>query len=595
MEHRNLPSIFKANALKYGSRKALYHRAKNGTWEGTTWHDAAELINKTSKSLLSIGVNIGDRVAIFSRNMPEWTIVDYAIQSVQAVSVPVYSTTSVQQALYIIEETESAVLFAGDSEQYEKACELFKKSKYLKKIIVFNESVPLRNDTNSIYFKEFLLLGNNIDHSELDSRINGLNENDLLTIIYTSGTSGEPKGVMLHQYNLLACIPQHINRLDISDADISLCFLPLSHIFERGWTYIALSTGMDVYYLNNPNDVVQALGEVRPTIMCSVPRFFEKTYNAVLDKIEKSSSFKKILFKWAMNIGKRHEVVMREAKPLPLLLGFKYLIADNLVLKKGKMVFGGRIRFMPCAGASLSNEILLFFLAAGLNIKYGYGLTESTATISCFTNSNYKIGSVGKVLPGLQIKIGENDEILVKGKTITSGYYKNHQATKAAFIDGWFRTGDAGKIDEGGNIYLTDRIKDIFKTSSGKFIAPQKIENLLCNSPYIDQAAVMGDERKFITALIVPNFNYLAEYARKHNIHFQNNQDIIANKHINELYQFIIGEIQKNLSPFEQVKKFKLLPTEFSVNGGELTLTLKLKRKVILEKYRNEIEEMYVN
>jgi long-chain acyl-CoA synthetase len=296
-----------------------------------------------------------------------------------------------------------------------------------------------------------------------------------------------------------------------------------------------------------------------------------------------------------MKIGEQREIFIRSNADLPFILALKYFVANNLVLKKGKAVFGGRIRFMPCAGASLSNEILLFFLAAGLNIKYGYGLTESTATISCFTDSNYIIGSVGKVLPEVQVKTGDNDEILVKGRTIASGYYKNAEATKAAFKDGWFCTGDAGRIDEDGNIYLTDRIKDIFKTSSGKVIAPQMLENMFCNSQFIDQVAIIGDERKYITALIVPNFNCLIAYAKKLQIPYKNNVDIISNPIIIRFYQTILDEIQNNLSPFEQVKKFKLLSKEFTVDGGELTLTLKLKRNVINEKYKNEIDEMYAN
>jgi long-chain acyl-CoA synthetase len=354
-----------------------------------------------------------------------------------------------------------------------------------------------------------------------------------------------------------------------------------------------LSNGITNYYLKNPRDIIEKVKEVKPNLMCAVPRFFEKTYTVVLSTIENAPPLNKKIFSWAIKTGDERAAILNQKKHTSIWLACKYLIADFLVLRKGRAAFGGNIRYMPCAGASLSEEIIRFFYAAGITITYGYGLTETTASVSCFTTTGYKFGSVGKIMPGIEVKIGDNNEILVKGETVMQGYFNKPNETKEAFADGWFRTGDSGNIDEEGNIILTDRIKDIFKTSSGKYIAPQFIENLLGNSPYIDQVALIGNEKKYVTALIVPSFDALKDYATKIGISGDNRIDIIKAAEIIKLYEDIILKLQKDLSNFEQVKKFTLLPEEFSIDGGELTNTLKIKRNIISEKYALEIAEMY--
>jgi long-chain acyl-CoA synthetase len=356
---------------------------------------------------------------------------------------------------------------------------------------------------------------------------------------------------------------------------------------------VALSTGMTVYYLKNPKAVIDTIKDVKPTIMCSVPRFYEKTYAGIMNVITQSSRIKKWIFNWGISIGAKRTEYTRLAKPVPFLLKLAYRLAEKLVFTKGREVLGGKIRFMPCAGAALSEEIVRFFHYVGVTITYGYGLTETTATVSCFPKEHFKFGSVGKVMPGLSVKIGENDEIMVKGKSVMSGYYKKPEATAAVFKDGWFCTGDAGWIDEDGYIYLKDRIKDIMKTSSGKYIAPQMVETLIGKDRFIEHIAIIGNERKYVTALIVPAYDVLYEYAHKKSIKFEDRSDLLKNKEIQSLYLQIVHDSQKELSAYEQVKKITLLADDFTIQGGELTSTLKIRRKLIHEKYRKEIESMY--
>jgi long-chain acyl-CoA synthetase len=596
MTNTTLYTILKKNIEKYKSRKVLFSENKDGQWTGISWIEFGEKVEATAKALLELSVNVGDRIAIFSQNMPEWTITDYAIQAIRGVSVPLYATSSVSQALYILDETETKFIFAGEQDQYNKAIEIAKKSKSVKKIIVFDSGVALSNEFDSVYFSDFCKTGNNeTNQSILKQRTDEGDITDLLTIIYTSGTSGEPKGVMLHQSNLIFCIEIHKKRLVLKDTDISMCFLPLSHVFERGWTFVILSNGISNYYNRNPREIVNKIKVVKPNLMCAVPRFFEKSYNVVLSTVEKSSPLKKKIFTWAIKTGNKRVELLCNENPVPFGLHLKYKLADLLVLKKGRAAFGGQIRYMPSAGAALSEEIIRFFHAAGITILFGYGLTESTATVSCYPYTKFKFGSVGKIMPDIQVKIGENKEILVKGDSITSGYFNKPKATQEAFIDGWFRTGDAGSIDEEGNIFMTDRIKDIFKTSSGKFIAPQMIEGLLGNSPFVDQVAIIGNERKFVSALIVPAFDSLNDWAKNNGISISDRAELLKNEQILKLYSDTIAQLQKDLSSFEQVKKFTLLSKEFSINGGELTDTLKVKRNVVNEKYSVEIAMMYLD
>ena len=595
MNDQLLAVQLRQSVRKYGDRAALKYKTSTETeWQHVSWREFGERIQAAAKALLELGVNEGAMIGIFSQNMPEWTIADFAIQSVRAVSVPLYPTSTADQAEYIINETEMAVIFAGEQEQYDKACGLFANSKSLKKIVVFDPNVNLRETVPSLHFEELLEIGRKSSReAEVEQRLENTQLSDLATLIYTSGTTGDPKGVMLDFENFAQAMKIHDLRLNVSDEDVSLAFLPLSHVFERSWTFFALHTGMTVVYLLDPKDIIAAIQEVRPTIMCAVPRFYEKVYAAIYAKLESASPKKQKIFNWAIATGKQRLDYTRQGKHVPLQLSLRYSIADRLVLKKLRNLVGGRVRFLPAAGAPLSEKIIEFFHSLGIAVKFGYGLTETTATVSAFEDVNFKFGTVGRVFPQVEVKIGENDEILVRGKTVMRGYYKKPEATAAVFQDGWFRTGDAGKMDKDGHITITDRIKDLMKTSGGKYIAPQKLESILGCDRFIEQIAVIGDQRHYVTALAVPSFEALKEMAHNMNIKFHDMEDLIRNTNVTEFFEKRIEALQQHLPNFEKVKKFRLLPKEFSLDKGEITATLKLKREAIIRKYKNLIDSMY--
>ncbi len=594
METPLLTTLIRENSIKYGSRTAIYYQDNDKSWLPITWTELWQSIEDTAKAMLASGVKPGDKVAIMSRNMPEWTISDYAIQLVRAVSVPLFSSTSAAQAEYMIHETECVLFLAGEQEQYDVARELILKVPSLSKIVVFDSAVQLDKSVSSEYFSDFQATGRGGSYgSQLQVLAGEAHEQDLCTIIYTSGTSGEPKGVMLSLANFLHCLHIHDLRLNVDDTDVSLCFLPLSHIFERGWTFNVLSKGMISYYLRNPKEVVDVVRVVKPTIMCSVPRFFEKTYEGVNAEIAKSSALKQAIFRWAINVGGKRLDYIWNKRPVPQRLNIAYAIADKLVLAKGRGALGGNFRFMVCGGAALSLDIIHFFEQVGIHIKVGYGLTETTASVTCLLDDDLNTNSVGKVMPLLEVKIGENDEIMVKGGTVFMGYYKKPEYTAEVFKDGYFCTGDAGRLDENDYLFLKDRIKDIIKTSSGKYIAPQKIESVLTADKYIEQITIIGNERKFITALVVPASIAFEKLMKEMGLDKKSREEQVKEKAVIAFYQKRIDAAQKDLSPYEQVKKIVLLPAEFTILSGELTPSLKIKRRVVAEQFKAEIENMY--
>jgi long-chain acyl-CoA synthetase len=594
MENQLLTSIIRENSIKYGSRSALFYQKSDKSWAPISWAEFWQSIQDTAKALLANGVKPGDKVAIMSRNMPEWTISDYALQLIRAVSVPLFSSTSGVQAEYMLNETECVIILVGEQEQYNEAKLLMHKVPTLKKIVAFDSGVELDKIISSELFSDFLNSGRDTKYNEqLQAVSSNATEQDLCSILYTSGTSGEPKGVMLSVGNFMHCVRIHDLRISISDKDVSLCFLPLSHIFERGWTFIALSKGMTSYYLRNPKEVVDAVQVVKPTVMCSVPRFFEKTYEGVNSKISRSSATKQAMFKWAISMGGKRFNYLCIKQSVPFGLRIAYAIADKLVLSKGRAVLGGNFRFMVCGGAALSLDIIHFFEQVGIHIKIGYGLTETVASVTCLLDDDINTNSVGKVMPLLDVKIGENNEIMVKGGTVFKGYYKKPELTAEVLKDGYFCTGDAGRLDENGYLFLTDRIKDIIKTSSGKYIAPQKIESLLSGDRYIEQITIIGSERKYVTALVVPAAIAFDELMKEMGFEKIKKEYQVKESAVVEFYQKRINELQKDLSPYEQVKKIVLLPAEFTIQTGELTPSLKIKRRVVAEQFKDEIENMY--
>ncbi|MFM2290654.1 MAG: hypothetical protein RIS29_467 [Bacteroidota bacterium] len=598
MENFQLSRMIHDQAKKYGNKNALYHRNRVGEeWNAIHWNDFASQIDALSNAFIQLGVKEQQRIAQFSQNKAENLIVDFALFAIRATMVPMYATSTAAQVEFIVNDAEIELIFVGDQQQYNVACEVLEKSEFLKKIIVFDKDVTLKEGGFSMYFEELVTSGQTKTNAyEVSKRQNEATDEDLYCILYTSGTTGNPKGVMMPHSCFKEAMRIHTIRLtSVTDNDRSLAFLPLSHVFERTWCYFCLYKGASIYINQFPTEIQQAIREVRPTLMCAVPRFWEKVYAGVNENIEKFSPFKQGLVTWAIAVGKIYNLdYLRAGKTPPLLLKLKYTIADKLIFAKLKHTLGiENANMLPAAGAKLSDDIAVFFRSLGVPIVYGYGLTESTATVACYEYVNFEVGAVGSIMPDLQVRIGEENEIQLKGKTIFPGYYKNPEATKAAFTsDGWFKTGDAGYL-RGNNIVLTERIKDLFKTSNGKYIAPQEIETRLVLDKYIEQAATIGDDRNFVTAIIFPCISELEKYAKEIQLSYRSTDELLQNEKIKSLIAERIKIQQTGMAPYELIKKFSLIKQSFAIETGELTNTLKIRRAVVMQKYKTLIDEMY--
>jgi len=599
METLHFADLIQAQAKKYGAKVAMNHRKNIGDiWSQISWKSFAEQVTALSKALYESGVNEGDRVGQFSNNMAENLIVDYALFSNRATVVPMYATSTAPQIEFIVNDSEIAILFVGEQIQYDIAIEVMARSSFLKKIVVFDRDVALDAE-KAMYFDELLAQGYASNrHFEVQSRIQEATESDLACILYTSGTTGNPKGVMMPHACLNEAIRIHQIRIpEINEQQTSIAFLPLSHVFERMWCYLCIACGVELYINLRPIEITEAIKEVRPTMMCAVPRFWEKVYAAVQDSISKMPPFKQGIVTWALATGKKYNIdYLRLGKNPSLGLKIKYKIADKLIYSKVKKTIGiDRSIMFPVAGAKLSDDINIFLRSMGIPIIYGYGLTESTASVSFFDHTGYEFGTVGKIIPDLEVKIGPDNEILLKGKTIFPGYYKNPTANEAAFTeDGFFKTGDAGYI-RGESIILTDRIKDLFKTSYGKYVAPQEIETRLVLDKCIEQVAAIGDEKPYVTAIIAPSIPDLERYAEKENIAYKSVAELLAHPAIYKYMEQRIQRMQAGMANHELIKKFALIEKPFSIQGGELTNTLKLKRAVVLQRYKVQIDEMYAS
>ena len=587
-------SLFRENIQKYPKKEALMRKI-DAHWQPISWEKLGTITTQLSKALLQQGVAPQQTVGILSQNTPQWTLTDLACLQIRAVTVPIYTSNTAEQALYVMNHAEIKFLFVGDEKQYLKALEVADQCPSLQKIILFDDHIPLKEQKYSIHWTDFLALGNNnaLDE-ELQQRIDSRDLSDLFTVIYTSGTTGEPKGVMLTYENLAYQMLGHSQRLEVDDTDSSLSFLPLTHVYERAWTSFCLYKAIVVYYLEDTNLVREALAEVCPTLMCAVPRFYEKIFATVHDKADASSFAKRMLFKLAVKTGRRVLTLKEQNRKPSFLLKKAYNFFDKMVYTKLKAVLGGRIKFMPCGGANLEPSIGRFFQSIGINVKLGYGMTETTATVSCWGDNRFNLQSVGTLMPNVQVRIGEDNEILVKGGMVMKGYYKNPEETAKAFTpDGFLRTGDAGKIDENNNLFITERIKELMKTSNGKYIAPQLIEGKVGKYNLIEQIAVIADRKKFVSALIVPNYEMLTQAFKDLNIKYKNTADLIKHSQVIEYIGKQLQKFQSDLPDYEQIKKFTLLPTAFSIERNEITPTLKLRRKVIYANYSREIEAMY--
>lgn len=582
--------------------KAVYsYRGPDGRWISRSWREFAADVDAAACAFETLDIKPADMIAVFSANCPEILITDFAAYRNRAVPVALYSTSSPEQVEYILKDAGARIAVAGDRKQYEILRSVAPRCPRLDRIVVIDPSVEIpKSEKNVMSFGSLLALGRAASamcRDEVTRRTAEASETDLATLIYTSGTTGEPKGAMLPHSCFNACLKIHMQYLTmLSEADVSLAFLPMSHIFEKAWTYFCFFRGIEVYINSNPKEIQDTLKDVHPTVMCSVPRFWEKAYAAIQDKLSRASGMRKKLILRALKVGAdRNLRYKRLGKRVPLMLEMQYKFFDKKVFGAIRHAMGiDRGNIFPTAGAPLSANIVEFFHAIGVNIVIGYGLSETTATVTCFPEVGYQIGTVGKPIPEVNVRIGADNEIQVKGPTVMSGYYNRPEDTLSAFTpDGWFRTGDAGYIDSEGALVLTERIKDLFKTSNGKYIAPQAIESRLGEDRYIEQVAVIGDNRKYVSAIIIPAFEALKEYARRHKIAFHNVDDLVNNSEIRHFFAERIERLQRGLAGFEKIKKFTLLPREFTIENGELTNTLKLRRPVINHHYAHEIEAMY--
>lgn len=595
----HLSVLVHEQARKYGDREALIYKDFGGAeWKSFSWNQFSEQVKVVSNALLNLGVKPQENVGIFSQNSVPYIITDFGAWGVRAVTIPFYATSSEQQIQFMIDDARIRFLFVGEQEQYDKAHRVFALCPTMERIVIFDRSVRIStHDPYALYWDDFLKLGEKLPRqTEVDALCKDASDDDVANILYTSGTTGNSKGVILSHGQYRAALIANDEAVTVTERDRIMNFLPYTHIFEKGWSLLCLSEGATLIVNTNPHDVQKSMRETQPTSMCSVPRFWEKVYAGVQEQIDNANAIERKIFKNALSIGRKHNIeYLSRGKRPPLALHLEYEMINKTIFSRVRKELGlVNPNIFPTAGATVSAHVEEFVHSIGLNMIVGYGLTESLATVTCDRlGEPYTVGSVGKVVNGLDLKISEEGEILLKGPTITKGYYNRPDLNAQAFTpDGYFKTGDSGEVRD-GELFLKERIKDLFKTSNGKYIAPQMIEAKLLVDKYIDQIAIIADQRKFVSALIIPEYRLLEEYAREHGIGYDSREDLCANKQIYKMMKERIDTLQQQLAHYEQIKRFTLLPHHFSMERGELTNTLKMKRKVINENYHDEIDKMY--
>jgi long-chain acyl-CoA synthetase len=595
----HLSRLIHDQAKKYGDREVLIYKDFGGSeWKSMSWNQFSDTVKLVSNALLNMGVKVQENVGVFSQNSVQYLFCDFGAWGIRAVTIPFYATSSEQQIQFMVSDAKVRFLFVGEQDQYDKARRVVSMCQTLERIIVFDKNVRIStHDPNAMYFDDFLKLGENLPRqTEVESLQAQASMDDIANILYTSGTTGDSKGVILTCGQYHAAFEANHKCVPVGENDRVLNFLPFTHIFEKGWKILSLTEGARLIVNTYPLEVQQSMKETHPTCMSSVPRFWEKVYMGVLEQIEKASAPKRKLFLHALKVGKKHNIdYLSKGKRPPLALHLEYEMLNRTVFSLVRKELGlENAHFFPTAGATVNPKVEEFVHAIGINMVVGYGLTESLATVSCnHLGEPFTVGGVGIPIEGIDIKISDEGEVLLKGPTITIGYYNRDDLTKAAFTeDGYFKTGDSGYLKD-GELFLKDRIKDLFKTSNGKYIAPQMIESKLLVDKYVDQIAIIADQRKFVSALIIPVYPLLEEYAREHKIPFENREELCANPQVNEMMKERIDTLQQQLAHYEQIKRFTLLPHHFSMEKGELTNTLKIKRRVLNENYRKEIDAMY--
>ena len=595
----HLAVLIHEQAKTYGDREVLIYKDFGGTeWKSYSWNQFSATVKQVSNALLNLGVKVQENVGVFSQNSAQYLFCDFGAWGIRAVTIPFYATSSEQQIQFMITDAKIRILFVGEQEQYDKAHRVQATCHTLERIIVFDRGVKLSDeDSLAMYFDDFLKLGEGLPRqSEVDNLSAQAQMDDIANILYTSGTTGDSKGVILTCGQYHAAMVANGKCVPVNENDRVLNFLPFTHIFEKGWKILCLTAGARLIVNTYPLQVQQTMKEQHPTCMSSVPRFWEKVYMGVQEKIESSSAMQRKLFEHAIAVGRRHNIeYLSKGKKPPMALHFEYEMLNKTIFSLVRKELGlENAHFFPTAGATVNPKVEEFVHSIGINMVVGYGLTESLATVSCnHLGDPWTVGSVGIPIEGISIRIGEDGEVLLKGPTITRGYYNREDLTKAAFTsDGYFRTGDSGYL-VGGELFLKERIKDLFKTSNGKYIAPQMIESKILVDKYVDQIAIIADQRKFVSALIIPVYHLLEEYAREHGIKFEGREDLCQNEQINQMMMERIDTLQQQLAHYEQIKRFTLLPHAFSMERGELTNTLKIKRRVLNENYKAQIDKMY--
>jgi len=583
--------MIRAKSSEYGALVAMSFKA-DGAWKNITYSELGGYIENLAKGLLELGVKAGERVGIMAPNSPEWAIADFAIQSVGAITVPIYATNTSGQAEYITEDAGLKVMFVGGAEEHEKVSPFAPKSS-LEKIVVLH-GAPSEHSENTLTYSELLAKGSESSRDgEIDDILQGISVDDIATIIYTSGTTGEPKGVMLTHANFFHQFRAVDDWFTVTTEDRSLSFLPLSHVYERSWSYFVFNSGAQNWYVRDPKQVISYLSEVRPTVMVSAPRLYEKIYSAVHDKLDQAPPLRQKLFHWAVATGREYASAKHGGGRLGVGLRIKHALADKLVLHKIRDIVGGPKNFFSAGGAPMATEIEDLFFAAGILVCRGYGLTETSPMLTANCPDAFRFGTVGRPVVDCEIKIAEDGEILANGPNVMKGYFNKPEATKEVLRDGWLYTGDIGELSDDGYLTITDRKKDLIITSGGKNVAPQRIETAVGKDHYIEQIAVVGEGRRFVSALIVPFFSALEEFAERKKLQFESRRDLIRMSEVLRFFRDRIDAHSKELANFEKIKEFRLLPDDFTLAGGEITPTLKVKRNTIAAKYQDLVEEMY--
>jgi long-chain acyl-CoA synthetase len=592
MQYQTIYELFQA--VSSANRDKVAYRYKSGDeWKTVTWGETAETCKKISKSLIALGVKKGERVNILSQTRLEWVQCDFGIVNCGGVTVGIYPTNLAPDCAYIINHCDAEIIFVENQDQLRKVQQLRKETPKLRHIIIFDGASSAAGVLN---FADFLRTGEKVADAELEARAKAIQPHDLASLVYTSGTTGVPKGAMITHENLLFTSDSAAQCLYLEPYFETLLFLPLAHVFARLIVYFCLYRALTIAFAENIEKIAENLKELRPHFICSVPRIFEKIYSKITTSAHDAGGIREKLFNWVLGVGYQVSRLQQNKQAIPAGLKFKHRLATRLVLHKIQEAFGGRLVWAVSGAAPLNKSIAEFFHACGVLILEGIGMTENTSFTNVNRYDHNKFGTVGPVGPGIEMKVAPDGEILYRGKNVMKGYFKNPEATAETIDkDGWLYTGDIGEIDADGFLKITDRKKELIITSGGKNIAPQRIERILRTSRFISQAMALGDHKKYITALVTLNREQIEPWAKENGILYERFEDLAQHHKVKELIEAEIAEKNKELAPFESVKKVTILSDDFSIAAGDLTPTLKLKRKVILDKYRQVLEEMYAN